>query len=509
MLPALVVVVVIMQVHCIATWRPERQEKETVTKSSSPVQEAVATDGKGTASAPLHMPHLTRAQRQEYGRAARERTPRPDHADWRPAPDRPDPVALLETQAPYRLPDLLPLRYGRMLPSPFAFLRGAAIVMAHDLARTPSSGITVQLCGDCHLSNFGAYASPERHQVIDINDFDETLSGPFEWDVKRLATSVVVAGRSIGFSARQASRAGRSVVSTYRKIMQRFAGMGEMETWYYCIDAQRILYLLEQQSSSRVVKGAKELFAKARQRNSLHALGKMTAVVDGHRRFVNQPPLLVPLPTGDLEERIRVEFRGYRDSLQDDRRDLLSRYRIVDIARKVVGVGSVGTKAWVVLLLGRDGDDMLLLQVKQASRSVLEPHLPQSPYTHQGERVVAGQRLLQATSDIFLGWNEGAGPTDYYWRQLRDMKGSVEVGLLSPARLELYAAICGGILARAHARAGDRIAIAAYMGKGERFDEAVTVFADQYADQTERDHAALAAAVQEGRVAAEIEAGRD
>jgi uncharacterized protein (DUF2252 family) len=397
-------------------------------------------------------------QREELGRAARERTPRAAHAGWQPAHDRSDPVALLESQAPDRLPDLVPLRYGRMLASPFAFLRGAAIVMAHDLARTPSSGITVQLCGDCHLSNFGAFASPERYQVVDLNDFDETLPGPFEWDVKRLATSVVVAGRSIGFAPRQARRAGQMAVRSYRETMVRLAGLRELDLWYYRVDAQRILYLLEQNASSCSVKDAKALFAKARQRDSLQALGKLTAVVDGRRRFVSQPPLLVPLTAGDhdQQERIREEFRGYRESLQDDRRHLLRRYHVADIARKVVGVGSVGTRAYVVLLLGRDSDDPLLLQVKQATRSVLEPHLPRSRYTNQGHRVVAGQRLLQAASDIFLGWNRGAGPIDYYWRQLLDMKGSVEVAQLRPERLELYAAICGGILARAHARAGDR-----------------------------------------------------
>lgn len=506
-----------MQIHCVALRRPARQEEETVAKISFPRTETVANGDPSAAPAPDSLPgpvhlqvqHFTLARRKEQGRAARERTSRSAHGEWQPAHDRLHPVALLESQVPDRLPDLIPLRYGRMLASPFAFLRGAAIVMAHDLARAPSSGITAHLCGDCHLSNFGVYASPERHQIADLNDFDETLPGPFEWDVKRLATSIVVAGRSNGFAARQAQRLGQVAVRTYREVMRRFADMGELETWYHRVEAQRILDLLEQQATGRAVKDAKELFAKARQRHSLHAVGKLTTVVDGRRRFVNQPPLLVPLNAGDREERIRAEFRGYRESLQDDRRELLSRYQIVDIARKVVGVGSVGTKAWVVLLLGRGDNDPLILQVKQATRSVLEPHLPQSRYTHQGERVVAGQRLLQATSDIFLGWNEGAGPANYYWCQLHDMKGSVEVATLSPARLELYAAICGGILARAHARAGDRVAIAAYMGKSERFDEAVRAFAEQYADQTVCDHAALAAAVKEGRILAQSETGSD
>lgn len=359
--------VVMMQVARVAAWRPERPEEETVTDHRDQQETAEAIDGAAEAPAPEYIPapppprvqHRSVAQREELGRAARERTPRGAHAGWQPAHDRPDPVALLESQAPARLPDLVPLRYGRMLASPFAFLRGAAIVMANDLARTPSSGISVQLCGDCHLSNFGAYASPERYQIVDLNDFDETLPGPFEWDVKRLATSVVVAGRSIGFAARQARRAGQMAVRTYRETMLRLAGMHELELWYHRVDAQRLLDVLKQNTTSRAVKDAKALFAKARQRNSLQALAKLTTVVDGRRRFVSQPPLLVPLNTGDLEERIREEFRGYRESLQDDRQDLLSRYHVADIARKVVGVGSVGTRAYIVLLLGRDDDDPL------------------------------------------------------------------------------------------------------------------------------------------------------
>jgi uncharacterized protein (DUF2252 family) len=414
-------------------------------------------------------------------------------------------VALLESQAPARLPDLVPLRYGRMLASPFAFLRGAAIVMAHDLARTPSSGIIVQLCGDCHLSNFGVYASPERALLFDLNDFDETLPGPFEWDLKRLATSFVVAARSNGFSGRQARRSAQVAALSYRETMLRFAGMRELELWYHRIEAEQLLQMLGQIASRRAAKAAKADMAKARRKDSLQALDKLTVEVDGHRRFISQPPLLVPVASAAHEERIRAEFRGYRESLQDDRRHILKRYRVADIARKVVGVGSVGTRAYVILLLGRDDEDPLFLQVKQANRSVLEPHLPRSRYTNQGHRVVVGQRLLQAASDIFLGWNTGADGNDYYWRQLRDMKGSAEVGLLGPDGLALYAAICGGALARAHARSGDRIAIAAYLGKGERFDEAITAFAEQYADQTERDHEALATAVKEGRIVAEIE----
>lgn len=486
-------------------------------KSHARKEPAVAVNGAMEAPAPVSMPgsppprvqHLSVAQREEQGRAARERTPRGAHGDWKPAPGRPDPVALLESQAPARLPDLVPLRYGRMLASPFAFLRGAAIVMAHDLAHTPSSGISVQLCGDCHLSNFGVYASPERSLLFDLNDFDETLSGPFEWDVKRLATSFVVAARSNGFSQRQARRAAQVAALSYRETMLRFVGMRELELWYHRVEAEQLLQMLGQIASSRAAKVAKASMAKARRKDSLQALDKLTSVADGQRRFISEPPLLVPLTSGDHEQRIREEFRGYRESLQEDRRHILKRYRVADIARKVVGVGSVGTRAYVILLLGRDDSDPLFLQVKQATRSVLEPHLSRSRYSNQGHRVVAGQRLLQAASDIFLGWNTGADGNDYYWRQLRDMKGSAEVGLLGPDGLALYAAICGGALARAHARSGDRIAIAAYLGKGERFDEAITAFAEQYADQTERDHEALARAVKEGRIVAEIESSND
>ncbi|WP_216361535.1 DUF2252 domain-containing protein [Candidatus Chloroploca asiatica] len=455
-----------------------------------------------TTPSPPRLRHPTVAQREEQGRAARERASRSAHARWKPSADRLDPVALLEAQTPARLPELVPLRYGRMLASPFAFLRGSAIVMAHDLARTPNSGITVQLCGDCHLSNFGVYASPERALLFDLNDFDETLPGPFEWDVKRLATSFVVAARSNDFSARQSRRAAQVAVLSYRETMRRFAEMRELELWYHRIEATQLLEMLDQIVSGRAAKMAKTDMAKARRKDSLQALDKLTTFVDGQRRFISDPPLLVPLSSGSHEERIREEFRTYRESLQDDRHDLLMRYRVADIARKVVGVGSVGTRAYVILLLGRDANDPLLLQVKQANHSVLEPHLAPSRYANQGQRVIAGQRLLQAASDIFLGWNTGADGNDYYWRQLRDMKGSAEVSMLGPDGLQLYAAICGGALARAHARSGDRITIAAYMGKGEAFDEAITAFAERYADQTERDHEALAAAVKEGRIVA-------
>ncbi len=478
------------------------QKRNVVTRSDAEISAPKSV----AATTPAKMTHLSVAQRRKQGQAARERVARSAHAAWQPAHDRADPVVLLESQVPDRLPELVPLRYGRMLASPFAFLRGAAIIMAHDLARTPSSGITVQLCGDCHLSNFGVYASPERALLFDLNDFDETLPGPFEWDVKRLATSFVVAARDNGFSPRQCRHAAHVAVLSYRKSMLRFASMKELELWYHRVEARQLLDMLEQMVSRRVAKVAKQEMAKARRKDNLHALDRLTTLVDGSPRFISEPPLLVPLTTDAHEQRIREEFRAYYESLQDDRRHLLRRYRVADIARKVVGVGSVGTRAYVVLLLGRDDDDPLFLQVKQANRSVLEPYLPRSRYTNQGHRVVAGQRVLQAASDIFLGWNSGADGFDYYWRQLRDMKGSTEIGLLGIDGLQLYAAICGGALARAHARSGDRIAIAAYLGKGNRFDQAVTTFAEQYADQNERDYETLATAVDEGRLVAEIEA---
>lgn len=477
-------------------------EQSTQQDAPTPVHTAIAAwEPSILPESPARVPHLSVAQREQLGRVAREQASRRSHRTWKPASDRPDPVDLLESQVPARVPELVPLRYGRMLTSPFAFLRGSAIVMANDLARTPSSGLIVQLCGDCHLSNFGVYASPERSLLFDLNDFDETLPGPFEWDLKRLATSFVVAARSNSFTARQARRAAQTVALSYRETMLRFAELREIDLWYHRIEAEQLLGMLEQIVSRRASRVAKESMTKARRKNSLQALDKLTTLVDGQRRFISDPPLLVPVQAANQEERIHEEFRTYRESLQDDRRHLLKRYRIADIARKVVGVGSVGTRAYVILLLGRDNGDPLFLQVKQATTSVLEPHLPPSRYPNQGQRVVEGQRLLQAASDIFLGWNTGADGHDYYWRQLRDMKGSADVTLLGPDGLVLYAAICGGALARAHARSGDRIALAAYMGQSDRFDRAITAFAERYADQTERDHEALANAAQTGRIA--------
>jgi len=449
----------------------------------------------------------SRRQRHERGRAARRVVPRGSHAGWEPAPDRPDPVDLLEAQAKDRLPDLVPIRYARMMASPFAFLRGSAIIMANDLASTPASGIHAQLCGDAHLLNFGMYASPERTLLFDLNDFDETLPGPWEWDVKRLAASFVVAGRDNGFDAADCRGAAQATVASYRRRMAEFSEMGELEVWYSRVGEEEVLGLLsDAKSRKKTTKKLSKNVQKARGRDSLQALSKLTGLVDGRRRIIDDPPLLVRLPEGDeIRAQINAILESYKRTLQEDRRHLLDRYRFVDAARKVVGVGSVGTRAYVVLLEGRDRDDPLFLQVKEAGVSVLEGHVRSSTYQHHGHRVVAGQRLMQAASDIFLGWFRGTEGRDFYWRQLKDMKGSAKVEDMSPDELVLYAGICGWALARAHARSGDREQIAAYLGKSDRFDRAVADFAVAYADQTERDHEALCAAVESGRIVADAE----
>jgi uncharacterized protein (DUF2252 family) len=445
----------------------------------------------------------TYQQRRELGRAARQKAPRGSHAAWEPSPDRSDPVDLLEAQAKDRQPDLIRMRYARMLPSPFTFMRGAAIVMAYDLAGTPHTGIQAQLCGDCHLLNFGTYASPERALLFDVNDFDETLPGPWEWDLKRLAASMVVAGRQNGFADPDCREAAHAAAASYREHMAEFSEMGELEVWYSRVGTREVFGLL---SDPKTLKKVKKAANKARGRDNRQALSKLTRVVDGRRIINEDPPLLVRVVDDDLRGQIHDILRNYRSTLQDDRRRLLDRYRFVDAASKVVGVGSVGTRAYVVLLEGRDEDDPLFLQVKQAEASVLEAHLPRSIYRNHGHRVVAGQRLMQAASDIFLGWLRGPAGRDFYWRQLRDMKGSAKVEGMSPGELATYGSICGWALARAHARSGDRVQISAYLGKSDRFDEAIADFAEAYADQTELDHAALCAAVKSGKVASDADA---
>jgi len=467
-------------------------------------QDTNLSPGAKGATADPGRPDAGYQQRREQGRAARRTVPRGSHAGWAPAPDRPDPVDLLQVQAKGRLEELMPIRYARMMASPFAFLRGSAVVMANDLAGTPKSGIQAQLCGDAHLLNFGAYASPERALLFDLNDFDETMAGPWEWDLKRLAASFVVAGRDNGFDAADCHGAAQASVASYRQRMAEYSEMGELEVWYSRIGEAEIQGLLSSaRAGKKTTKKLSKNVQKARGRDSLQALSKLTTVVDGRRRIIDDPPLLVRIPEGDeIRGQINAILESYKRTLQEDRRHLLERYDFVDAARKVVGVGSVGTRAYVVLLEGRDRDDPLFLQVKEAGTSVLERHVESNAYEHHGHRVVAGQRLMQASSDIFLGWFRGTEGRDFYWRQLKDMKGSANVETMSPDELVIYAGLCGWALARAHARSGDRVQIAAYLGKSERFDGAVADFAQSYADQTERDHAALSAAVKSGRVPA-------
>lgn len=440
-------------------------------------------------------------ERRAQGRALRTRVSRDSHGFWAEKPDRADPIALLEAQATTRVPELVPIRYARMRVSPFAFLRGSAIVMAHDLAQTPRTGILTQLCGDGHCSNFGAYASPERTLVFDINDLDETFPGPWEWDVKRLAASIYVAGRQNGFNEADCRNATQATARSYREHMAELAEMRTLDVWYSHVTIQNLLDAVgDKQTKKRVQKQA----TKARTRNSLQAFAKLTEVVDGHRIIANDPPLVMRVTEELLDTEIRSLFEQYAQTLRGAQRQVLDRFEILDVAHKVVGVGSVGTRCFIVLLSGRDENDPLFLQVKEAERSVLESQLPPgSGYKHQGERVVFGQELMQATSDMFLGWMTGPLGRNFYWRQLRDMKASVEVEQLSATNLALYGEICGHTLARAHARAsGSAIEIAAYLGVNDSFDQAIASFGRAYADQTERDYAALLAAIKSGRIVA-------
>ncbi|WP_030689835.1 DUF2252 domain-containing protein [Streptomyces globisporus] len=440
----------------------------------------------------------TPSERAALGKAARKRVPRSSHGRWIPRSQRPDPLVVLERESLDRLPDLVPLRYARMAVSPFAFLRGAAGVMAADLGAERHTGLTVQLCGDAHLLNFGVYASPERTLLFDVNDFDETLPGPFEWDVKRLAASITVASLQNGSAKPKAHRAALVAVESYRTTMRRLAGLGELDVWYERISADDILRVVRGEDRARLTKR----LAGARRRTSLQALEKLTGTdSEGNRRIVDDPPLLERATDIDRITLGKI-FSDYRSSLAEERRILLDRYRFVDAARKVVGVGSVGTRCFVLLLEGRDENDPLILQVKEAGRSVLEQYLPPTAHSHQGRRVVYGQRLTQAASDIFLGWMTGPEQRHFYWRQLRDMKGSAEVETMSPATLRDYARLCGRALARAHARSGDRIAIAAYLGGSDVFDRAVADFALAYAAQNADDYAALGAAIAAGMVTA-------
>jgi uncharacterized protein (DUF2252 family) len=442
------------------------------------------------------------------GKAARDRVPLDSHRDFEPRPGR-EPVALLAEQAGSRIPELVAVRYGRMLVSPFTFYRGAALPMAADLAAGPAAGFRVQLCGDAHLSNFGVFGSPERRLVFDVNDFDETLPGPFEWDVKRLVASLVVAGRDNGFAAADAHRVAVAAAARYRKAMREFAAAPTLAVWYSHMDVEDAIARFKVRLKKGVVRKSESMAAKVRTRDSMQAVAKLTKVVDGQREIVSNPPLIVPveeLAADTSYDMLRSLVSDYRRTLPPDRQHLLGRFRLTRVARKVVGVGSVGTQAWILLMEAEDDLDPLLLQAKQAERSVLAAYAGESQYDNQGERVVSGQRLMQAASDIFLGWQRttvsGFGRTDYYLRQLRDWKYSAPIERMGPGEMADYGELCGWTLARAHARTGDRFAIAAYLGGSGKFEQAVADFGVSYADQTERDHAALADAAASGLVEA-------
>jgi uncharacterized protein (DUF2252 family) len=485
--------------------------------------------------------HLSLDERLASGMKARDRTPASSHSRWSADADRPDPVALLESQDRTREPDLVPVRHGRMMVSPFTFYRGGAKIMAADLKDTPVADLRVQLCGDAHLSNFGMFASPERRLLFDLNDFDETLPGPFEYDVKRMAASFVIAGRNNGFSKADTRAAAMASVTAYREAMADFARMPTMDLWYAHFDEDRLQQLIqgatagiakeektanktkakkkkeqrdekEEKVARQAAKRAERNIAKAHTRDSVQALSKLGELVDGQYRIVSQPPVIIPardlaatfgLSPDEVLPVLQEQFRAYRATLQDDRRKLLEKFKIVDAARKVVGVGSVGTRAFIVLLQGRDTQDPLFLQIKEATASVLEASLPRSRYRQHGERVVQGQRMMQASSDIFLGWTKGVDVRrHFYWRQLRDMKGSALVELMAPLTLTYYGQMCGWTLARAHARSGDAVAIAAYLGRDDAFDRSIIDFCERYADRNERDYEEFVKAVRSGRLEA-------
>jgi uncharacterized protein (DUF2252 family) len=480
----------------------------------------MAVEPDSVTNSPLQRSRLTVEERQAKGRAARKNTPRSSHGRWQPAADRPDPVSLLEEQAESRVPELVPIRYGRMLVSPFAFYRGGALIMAADLAPTPRSGITVQLCGDAHLSNFGLFGTPERNLVFDINDFDETLPGPWEWDVKRLAASFEIHGRARGFAAADRRAIVLAGVRAYRNHMRRAATLGPLEAWYDQMNVARLLDQVQTELSrnrldKREARGAQRNIAEASTRDSVRVYARSVREAGGEPRIVAEPPLIVPLEDliaagvvrENFEELANSGLAVYRQTLSHSLHHPIEEFRYVHMARKVVGVGSVGTRCYILLLVGHDRNTPLFLQVKQAEASVLERFLGKSAYAQHGERVVAGQQLMQASSDIFLGWarfTEHDGQTrDYYVRQLQDWKGGFNVDRILVSGLTLYARICGEALARAHARWGDRIAIAAYLGNADTFDQALADFSVAYADQNERDYKAFAAAVQSGRLTAQ------
>jgi len=458
----------------------------------------------------------SRSEHRKMGKALRQQVPRSSHADWKPAPDRPDPISLLQDQDKTRLQQLVPIKYGRMLESPFAFFRGSAVVMASDLADTPVSGIQSILCGDAHLSNFGVFASPERQMVFDINDFDETYPGPWEWDLKRLAASAVVAGRENGFSEKKCRQMAFALVESYRLAMGKFSEAHTLDVWYYHINVDAVLDVFKR-SSKKGQKSAQKIVDKASRKTHQQTLEKLTRFEEGRRRIISNPPLLVPLREMGLEKYLDEEdpsrlakesvddsWKQYLDSLPDERRFLLRRFQITDMALRVGGVGSVGTRCIIALLEGESEDDALILQLKEAGPSVLEAHLTERRYSEHAERVVTGQHLMQAASDIFLGWHTSVfSHRNYYWRQLKDMKGSADIAGMDIASMRTYLDVCAVCLARAHARTGDEISIYRYIGKKDTFANAIADFAVSYADQTERDYQALVDAVESGRVQAQ------
>lgn len=461
----------------------------------------------GAARGVLDLPEAAAARMAE-GRAEREAVPLEAHGEWEAPADRPDPVAVLEEQNAVRVPELVPIRHGRMIVSPFAFYRGGAAIMAWDLSRAPTTGLRVQCCGDAHLSNFGVFAAPDRRLVFDLNDFDETLPAPFEWDVKRLVASFIVAARANGHRPKEQRAAARAAASSYRTTIAAAATMRFLDVWYRRFEADDLLALLRPTADKAAIKATKRNLAKARKRTSLGSLSKFAEQVDGRYRIRQQPPLVVRPPEsrgGEFDDLVHRGLADYARSLSPDRRVVLDHYHYADVARKVVGVGSVGTEALMVLLMGDREDDPLFLQIKEARASVLAPYAGAGAYEHQGERVVQGQRLIQAASDPFLGWLTGAGEQrrEFYVRQLRDMKGSAVIEAMAPDRLARYGEVCGATLARAHARTGDAAKIAGYLGEDDAFDRAVTRFAAAYADQGDADFAAFTRAADDGRIAVE------
>jgi uncharacterized protein (DUF2252 family) len=480
-----------------ATKRSPESAKRSVAALAQAADAAGAARGGRTGA-------IERDDRRAWGRSLREEIPREVHGEWAPAASRPDPVAVLETQGETRVQDLLPIRYGRMAESSFGFFRGAAAGMAADLAGTPNTGIPVQLCGDGHLVNFGGFATPERRLIFDVNDFDETLPGPWEWDLKRLGASFAVAARAKGLDDKDAKNAVARVALSYTNALTRLASVSTLDAWYWSVDTDALNVWTNAAGDAQTRSRTDKAIIRARAHDRLQAVDKLTEVVDGQRRIVDQLPLVGHVPGDDEMDRINALFGDYRESLPDDRRHLLDRFELIDAARKVVGVGSVGTRCWIALLDGGGHNDPLILQVKEAEASVLEAHLQPSAYENHARRVVEGQRLMQAASDLFLGWTrDPAGGHDYYWRQLRDMKVSADIAGQPLNSFLSYAELCGVTLARAHARSGDAAAISGYLGNGNEFAKALARFATTYADQNDRDHAALQLAIKDRRVPAE------